>query len=381
MKYFTELKLSGYKSIQDVTVRLNPGINIFIGPNGSGKSNLLEFIKSLENELPELESDFEVEASWKSESDSFKKQVSREAAINEDALVFDMAFDRKQSHSSFFHYRAKYRLWKNGNEVQITDNIDVVELDDILQEYQTDLISSISYIDFVHGSAEYPFLSFPGNIRLDIYDSVKTLNSSVPFSYVFGLPAFRFYREKDDGKFLTAFKKGFDDVLKQYLSLVKNYSPINGIRFKHLLEVNRKDQNRTLENLQLQFHSNSSWYSWDELSDGTRRLLTIIYFVHRAVEVVLVEEPELGIHPHQLSLLMQFLKEQSREKQIIITTHSPDVLDILNPKEFDSINVVSNKKGITKVRKLTSKQKQKAKDYLDEVGSIGDYWKYSDLEV
>ena len=42
--YIEEAILKGFKSIDDLHIKLNPGLNIIIGPNGSGKSNLLEFL-------------------------------------------------------------------------------------------------------------------------------------------------------------------------------------------------------------------------------------------------------------------------------------------------------------------------------------------------
>ncbi|WP_309332700.1 AAA family ATPase [Mucilaginibacter sp.] len=97
--------------------------------------------------------------------------------------------------------------------------------------------------------------------------------------------------------------------------------------------------------------------------------------------LVLIEEPELGIHPHQFNLLMNFLKEQSEHKQIIISTHSPKALDHLSPDELNSILITyyDLKKG-TQIRHLTNKEITKAKKYMKEVGFFSDYWLLSDLE-
>jgi predicted ATP-dependent endonuclease of OLD family len=43
-KYIKDFRLSGYKSIKNVTCEFEEGLNIIIGNNGSGKSNLLEFV-------------------------------------------------------------------------------------------------------------------------------------------------------------------------------------------------------------------------------------------------------------------------------------------------------------------------------------------------
>ncbi|HRG89368.1 MAG TPA: AAA family ATPase, partial [Chitinophagales bacterium] len=98
-------------------------------------------------------------------------------------------------------------------------------------------------------------------------------------------------------------------------------------------------------------------------------------------ELILVEEPELGIHPHQFHLVMQFLKEQAETKQIIISTHSPQALNYLNEDELSNILITKYdaKKG-TQVKHLTKPQINKAKKYMKEVGFLSDYWMMSDLE-
>jgi predicted ATP-dependent endonuclease of OLD family len=77
---------------------------------------------------------------------------------------------------------------------------------------------------------------------------------------------------------------------------------------------------------------------------------------------------------------MLFLKEQSRHKQIIITTHSPQVLDILNKDELGNIIIASYEKGEgTKLRHLDEKEIAKAQQYMEE-DYLSDYWRFSDLE-
>ena len=66
-----------------------------------------------------------------------------------------------------------------------------------------------------------------------------------------------------------------------------------------------------IENIQLDFKIDGRWLPWSQLSDGTKRLFYIIAEVSNNEALILIEEPELGIHPHQFNLLMDFLKEQA----------------------------------------------------------------------
>jgi len=63
------------------------------------------------------------------------------------------------------------------------------------------------------------------------------------------------------------------------------------------------------------------------LSDGTISLAALImalYFEDK--EVIIIEEPERNIHPRLISGVMELMKDASRNKQIIVTTHSPEIV-------------------------------------------------------
>jgi len=65
----------------------------------------------------------------------------------------------------------------------------------------------------------------------------------------------------------------------------------------------------------------------DLLSDGTvniTALIVALYFEEK--EVVIIEEPERNIHPHLISRVVEMMKEASKKKQIIVTTHSPEMV-------------------------------------------------------
>jgi predicted ATP-dependent endonuclease of OLD family len=100
-----------------------------------------------------------------------------------------------------------------------------------------------------------------------------------------------------------------------------------------------------------------------------------------ANRIILIEEPELGIHPHQFDKLLNILREESETKQIIITSHSPQVLNKLDSSELDRIIIAyttNDKKG-TQLRHLNRDELIKAKQYIED-DFLSDYWLHSDLE-
>lgn len=68
---------------------------------------------------------------------------------------------------------------------------------------------------------------------------------------------------------------------------------------------------------------------------------------------------------------MTFLKEQSETKQIIISTHVPKSLDILNTDELDHIQIIYYDYELgTQASHLNGKQSTKAKGYTERTGFL-----------
>lgn len=90
------------------------------------------------------------------------------------------------------------------------------------------------------------------------------------------------------------------------------------------------------------------------MSDGTLRALGSLVAVtqltgrRRPVNLVGIEEPETALHPAAAGALMDALREASAHTQIVVTTHSPDLVDQLDP-DHDQILVVRAVDGITQI--------------------------------
>jgi len=195
-------------------------------------------------------------------------------------------------------------------------------------------------------------------------------------------------------------QKSIFDKLNIIKPFLKRLSPIEDLRFSDNFNIfeSKASQEFTISNLFIEFKVNGDWHPFSNLSDGTRRLFFIIsevafpdsfFFTEGRIgkfkydnpRIILIEEPELGIHPNQLHTLILFLKEQSHTNQIIITTHSPQILDVLNENELNSIILSYYKaKGGTFLRHLSIEEIKKAREYIRE-DFLSDYWVHSDLET
>ena len=65
------------------------------------------------------------------------------------------------------------------------------------------------------------------------------------------------------------------------------------------------------------------------MSDGTLRVLGLIaaVFQRPAPSLLVIEEPEASMHPGALGSILDVLRLASRSMQVVVTTHSPDILD------------------------------------------------------
>jgi len=108
------------------------------------------------------------------------------------------------------------------------------------------------------------------------------------------------------------------------------------------------------------------------LSDGTLRFACLATVFQQPAEkqpeTILVDEPELGLHPYAIKVLASLMKSVSKEKQVIVSTQSVELLD-----EFDSddLVVVDRKGGKSVFRRLKEGELSEwLKDY-----SLGELWK------
>lgn len=124
--------------------------------------------------------------------------------------------------------------------------------------------------------------------------------------------------------------------------LLKDFLPfINGLTVE-----NNVDKSVSYK-IQEQF-SNKSFHA-SFLSDGTVSILAIIvalYFENES-NVVILEEPERNIHPKLLSNLLSSAEDISNEKQIIITTHNPE---LLKHSKLETVRLITrDKDGFSKI--------------------------------
>ena len=93
-----------------------------------------------------------------------------------------------------------------------------------------------------------------------------------------------------------------------------------------------------------------SW-SVEDVSDGTMNALAILVAaVDPRTELLVIEEPENSVHPWILRVILDRLREVSKSKNVILTSHSPTLVNRLKPEE---VWIIYRDEGESRLRKLT----------------------------
>lgn len=92
------------------------------------------------------------------------------------------------------------------------------------------------------------------------------------------------------------------------------------------------------------------------LSDGTVNivaLITALYFERK--EIIVIEEPERNLHPYLISRIVSMIEEVSKRKQIIITTHNPE---LINHADINNVYFIyRDNSGYSEITKIIDKHK------------------------
>lgn len=126
-------------------------------------------------------------------------------------------------------------------------------------------------------------------------------------------------------------------------------------------------------------HKNSDQYfDASSLSDGTLRFiaLTTLFLQPEAFlpSAIIVDEPELGLHPSAIATLASMIRHASARVQIIVSTQSSLLIDHFEPEDILVANRVG---GATEIARLNSDD---LKEWLAEY-SLGQLWEKNELSA
>ncbi len=348
-----KIQIQGYKTIRDLDFELKP-INILIGANGVGKSNFISFFKL-------------VQSLYEQSLETYSMQAGAENLLHFGSKVTKQIYG--------------YLKFDNNNGYEfslIPRNNDSLF---IRQEF----VSYHRTIDFGGGWAEYLIGS---NTKEAVIKTDTTQKTSV-FVRTY-LKSFRIYHFHDTSSSARIKQKGpidDNDILRTDASNLAAY--LYFLQEKHAKVFRRieltiqsvapfferfilKPDKIKGDLIQLEWKEKGSdmYLNASHISDGTLRFMALATLLLQPdlPEVIIIDEPELGLHPFAINKLSGLIQKASVKSQIIIATQSMNLIDNFEPEDIITIDREDNQSVLNRL------DSDRLKVWLDEYHSIGKLW-------
>lgn len=352
-----------YKSIGEVEVTLER-FTVLIGPNGSGKSNFVDAIRFMRDAL-NLGLDIAIShrrgiraiRRWSSRR-PFDVAITLELAFPDPELALPDGIQTTYGIELGSERGGEYRIKREFCQTTKTDGTE-----DGFEVQEGHIVRFPKALELPTLPEPQPvrFLLFPflgAAVALQAWNFLRSIGFYHPLPNAIRASAYMpvitpppLLEHGENLPFvLRTLQQHHPDAFRQISEhlrwLVPGFKSLKPSQLGDMLEVEHGDENTTFAELEF----------WQE-SDGTLRLLALLTAMYQQppLSMLVIEEPELTVHPEALALLVDLLVERSAHQQILITTHSPD---LLNRLPAETLRIVELEDGTTKIGPLEEEQKK-----------------------
>ena len=353
------IEIENFKSIRNSgTIELKD-INVLIGANGSGKSNFIEFFNFLKNIVNEK---LRLYVS-KNGIDNILYFGRKKSDYLFSKIIFDVFFTNKHYKYDYIFklipnnigqliFTEEYGNYYEGEEI-------VSYIIDTGRQIETSLRTGLQLFEPFVRNLDF-LLSLNSFIIYHFNDTSFTSNIKTASSIVDNQT---FLKEdgSDIASFLYSFSKNYIKNFEILESIIKSIAPF----FKrfHLVPDDLTGE------ILLQWVEKDTIFPVSSLSDGTLRFICLasILLCPMKPKTIILDEPELGLHPYAIEKLAAMIHIASEHSQIIISTQS---IDLISQFSADDIIVVDRENEQTIFKRQSEKY---LKSWLEDY-SIGEIW-------
>ena len=367
--FIQRVVLRSYKSIASCDIRLQP-LTYLVGQNGAGKSNFLDALHFVRDAL----------------TGTLDNALSERGGLDE-------VRRRSSGHPNHIGIRLDYRL-RDGRTGWYAFSIGALASGGYEVQNEECVITGVGKGPFfriakgqLRDSSEPAFPAVTSD-RL----ALVAASGFTAFRPVFdALTAMGFYnlnpkvmrelQKPQDGRLL----KPVGENIASVISHLERVAPERFVAIKEYLQsvvpsvqgLERKAIG-PMETLEFRQDVAGSKHPWrflaQNMSDGTLRALGILTAllqsnVDYSPTLIGIEEPETALHPAATAALREVLVQTSGRTQVLVTSHSPDLLDDLSI-DADAILAVVSEGGKTKIAPLDEASRQMLRDHLFSAGEL-----------
>ena len=330
MPRLNSITIKGFKSIRSLENFELKNLNILIGGNGAGKSNFIEFFRvilaHLKAGLPgnTIEA-FDEEIIVNGGCHTFLHNGADVTPKITASLVMDDG-----EYTFTFTPTVQNTFFAKGSLPQSAYEREEANLAEICREYH------------FHDTSRFSPLRKPADIADAAYLRPDGENIA-PFLY----------------EMKSSHKKHYEKIIR-YIRLIAPF--FYDFKFKEPVPGQ----------VWLDWQQKNSDYPMKpyQFSDGTLRFIALATALLQPnpPAIMLIDEPELGLHPDAIGLVAELMKMASKKSQLVVATQSPALLDAFSPED---VVVVKREDGATVFKRLNKKEYNV---WLDEF-SLGDLWR------
>gem|GEM_PF-115739 len=355
-----KLTLKGFKSIKNLNNFHLTQLNLLIGGNGAGKSNFLDFFRLLRAmmnlPLPNLP------------NTNLKAYIADSGGSDDFLFNGPKITEHIQIETKFGPNRYRCKLSPTSKNTFI-----------INEEQRYDEAGSSEWWNLGSGHTASELLSDKNK---------KIIGEHNPSFYIYeAIASWKIYHFHDTSK--TAAMRRYHDVDDcDYLRFdAANIAPYllklrhdNQSTYENIVETIRLVtpffddfilQPGANEKIQLRWKQQGADYPLkaQHLSDGTLRFICLTTALLQPIppSTLIIDEPELGLHPYAIAILAELIQAASETTQLIISTQSPILIDYFEPED---IVVVNRKEGTSVFERLN---KNDLSSWLDSY-TLGELW-------
>jgi predicted ATPase len=350
------LTITGYKSICELRDFELTNLNVLIGANGAGKSNFISLFRLLAEMVEQ------------------NLQVYVQTQGGPDALLYFGRNTTDKLHAEFYFARNGY----NFDLIPTSDNRLIFE-------------SENSWFGGVYWSANSSVTLGRGHEESKLKTATDAYSSYVRPS----VTNWRIYHFHDTGeKAKVKQPHAANDNLRLQIDAANLAAYLRMLYEKHnpyyqrIVQtiqlvapffgdfVHRPGEPEFVELEWTQKGKPDTPFKAHVLSDGTLRFICLATLLLQPIgklpDTILIDEPELGLHPYAITVLADIFKQVAEQKQLIVSTQSVELVNELSPED---IIVVDQENDASVFKRFTSNQ---LSGWLEEY-SMGELWKQNVL--
>ncbi len=345
----SKIVIKGFVSIAECGLDLG-ALNILIGCNGAGKSNFIDFFRMVQEML---EGNLQLFVSRQGGPDAILRfgrkttgQLDAELYFGGIGYKFSLEATRDNrlmfSRESFWEGASGDRLVNSGHFES-----------DLERQKETLLM----YSRIVSAMKSWRPHHFHDTSETALVKQLRGVNDNAML--------------RSDGSNLAAYlyllKNQYTAHYNRIVKTVRLVAPFFGDFY-----LRPSPHNQDMIELEWTEKGQDAPFKCHHLSDGAIRFICLATVFLQPEEkqpsTILVDEPELGLHPFAIKVLASLIKTASREKQVITSTQSAEFLDEFEPNDIVVVDRMESRSVFRRLRE------NELTDWLEEY-SLGELWK------